>query len=195
MVRPAPQDAAEPTGYTTDAYFALAASGAFGSDERVELLEGVVVSMAPHNPPHAAGVRLAEAALHRAVGASAVVQVQLSLVAGKRSVPEPDVAVLPGRLSDYLRAHPTTALLVVEVADSSLIQDRLTKVPIYASAGIPEVWIVNLREDRVEVFRDPVRTARRYATTTLAEPGGRLELAALPGVSVAVDDLLPSRYA
>ena len=120
-----------------------------------------------------------------------MVRVQLSFVAGKRSVPEPDVAVVPGRKTDYLSAHPTTALLIVEVADSSLGQDRITKSWIYAKAGVPEYWLVNLRDDCVEVFRDPDTRARSYRTVTVARHGERLGLAALAGVSVAVDDLLP----
>jgi len=74
-------------------------------------------------------------------------------------VPKPDTAVVGGRIADYDRAHPTTALLVVEVADSSLKQDRPTKRTIYAAAGIPEYWIVNLPDDCVEIRRDRARGA------------------------------------
>ena len=186
-MRPAPM-----TGrFTTERYLALAEAGVLGPDDRVELLEGVVVSMAPHNVRHANGVRWASEALYRAVADRAVVQVQLTFVAGRRSAPEPDVAVLPGRKEDYLAAHPTSALLVVEVADSSLGQDRITKSWIYAKAGVPEYWLVNLRDDCVEVFRDPEPRARRYRTVAVARHGERLALAALADVSVAVDDLLP----
>jgi Uma2 family endonuclease len=80
---------------------------------------------------------------------------------------------------------------VVEVAVSSLPQDRLTNAPIYAAAGIPEYWIVNLREDHVEVHRSPDAAARRYAVVEVARRGSRLALVAFPDVSVAVDDLLP----
>jgi Uma2 family endonuclease len=107
-------------------------------------------------------------------------------------VPEPDVAIVTGRVADYDRAHPTTALLVVEVADSSLKQDRLTKRAIYAAAGIPEYWIVNLPNDCVEIRKQPEPAARRYATTTIARRGDTIEAGLLPGVHVTVDDLLPS---
>ena len=79
------------------------------------------------------------------------------------------------------------------MADSSIVQDRLTKSAIYAAAGVPEYWVVNLGGDRVEVHRSPIPAERRYAETSVVLRGGRLELVALPGASVAVDDLLPSR--
>ena len=192
MPHPAPADPAAPLRWTTEQYLRLVDEGVLGPDDRVELLEGVIVAMAPQNEPHAAGVRRVGHALYRAVGDRAVVQIQLALVSGSHSVPEPDAAVLPGTIADYDRAHPRAALLVVEVADSSLKQDRLTKRAIYAAAGIPEYWIVSLPDDLVEVRREPEPDARRYARIMIARRGERIELAALPGVSVAVDDLLPS---
>ena len=193
MSHPAPLDPAVPARWTADRYLRLVDEGVLGPEDRVELLEGVIVAMAPQNEPHAAGVRRLGQALFRAVGDRAVVQVQLALISGRHSVPEPDAAVLPGTVADYDRAHPRTALLVVEVADTSLKQDRLTKRAIYAAAGVPEYWVVDLVGDRVEVHRSPIPAERRYAETSVALRGGRLDLVALPGASVAVDDLLPSR--
>ena len=192
MLDPAPMDPAAPLHWTAKQYLALVDDGTLGPDDRVELLEGVVVAMAPHNVPHAAGVSRAHVALVRAVGDRGVVRGQVSFVAGSHSVPEPDVMVAPGRIENYDRAHPTSALLVVEVADSSLKQDRLTKRAIYAAASVPEYWIVNLRDDCIEVRRGPDAATRRYATTAVARRGDVIELAALPGVRLAVDDLLPS---
>ena len=177
--------------YTAERYLQLVQAGVLGPNDRVELLEGVIVSMAPHNPPHAAAIRRVDAALREAIGKRAVVSAQLPLSVGGYSVPKPDVAVLPGQPSDYDHAHPTSALLVVEVADTSLVQDRLTKAAIYPAAGIPEYWLVNLRDACVEVFRAPETAARRYATTIAVPRGARLEIAALSGASVAVNDLLP----
>jgi Uma2 family endonuclease len=174
-------------------YFDLVATGILTEDDRVELLEGVIVAMAPHGVAHAAGVSRADYALKRAVGDRGVVRVQLSLVQGEHSVPEPDVTVLPGRLEDYDRDHPRTALLIVEVAESSLKEDRLTKAGIYAAQGIPDYWIVNLLADQVEVYRDPVPAERRFASATVYQRGERIDLLSLPLASVAVDDLLPGR--
>jgi hypothetical protein len=120
---PAPGTARDPVGlFTAERYFALVDEGLLQEDDRVELLEGVVVATAPQNTPHASGVARVTQALTTAIGNRAVVRIQLSFIAGLYSVPEPDAAVVPGRLADYDDAHPRTALLVVEVADSSLKQ-------------------------------------------------------------------------
>jgi Uma2 family endonuclease len=179
---------------TVERYLGLVESGVLTVDDRVELLEGVVVAMTPSNPPHAAAVARAYEAMLRAIGGRAHVRSQLSLVLG-RSVPEPDLAVVPGSVGDYDTAHPTTALLVIEVADTSLKQDRLSKAAIYAAADIPEYWIVNLRDGVVERMRDPDRAGARYRDVRSIARGERLELVALPRASVAVSELLPRRSA
>lgn len=180
-------------GYTVERYFALVAEGVLDPDDRVELLEGVIVAMSPRNTRHDAAINRASDVLHDTIGTRAAVRVQSTLIVGRHSVPEPDVLVVPGRNADYDRAHPRTGLLVIEVSDTSLAQDRITKAAIYAAAGIPEYWIINLRDDRVEVLRSPDSTARVYRERTVAGPGDRIELVALPGRAVAVDDLLPAR--
>jgi len=184
---------AAPRRYTVHRYLALVDDGVLQPDDPVELLEGLIVAEPPANPPHASAVRRVEAALRAAVGPRAVICVQQPFLAGPYSLPEPDVAVVPGRLEDYDLVHPREALLVVEVADASLQQDRLTKAPIYAAAGVAEYWIVNLAAGQIEIFREPWPRRRRYATTAVARPGDMLALAALDQASVAVDDLLPVR--
>jgi Uma2 family endonuclease len=184
-----------PVRYTHEQYFGLVNQGVLAPDDRVELLEGVIVAVAPQSPRHAAAVLRASSVLWRVVGDRASVAVQLPLIVGAHSAPEPDVAVIPGNPPQYDRSHPTSALLVVEVADSSLIQDRLTKAALYAAADVPEYWLVNLLDDCVEVFRAPEPMARRYTTRLMVRRGEELELVALPGASVAVDSLLPGREA
>ncbi len=171
MAHPAPTDPAAPARWTVEQYLRLVDEGVLGSDDKVELLEGVIVTMAPANLPHDAGVVRVTHALIRAVGDRAVVRVQLSLRTGAYSLPEPDAAVVSGRIEDYDHERPRA---------------------IYAAGGIPEYWIVNLRDDCVEVRRDPEPAARRYTSIAIARRGERIELVGLPGVSVAVDDLLPS---
>ena len=149
--------------------------------------------MAPSNARHATGIVRLSHALFRAVGDRAVVRIQLPVIAGIHSMPEPDGAVVPGAIRDYDHEHPTTALLVAEVSDTSLKQDRLTKGAMYADAGIPEYWIVNLRDGWVEVLRAPDRRARRYTETFIAHRGERITFVALADVGVAVDELLPGR--
>ncbi len=194
MTNLAPSAPSEPTRMTVERYLGLVEAGVLSEDDRVELLEGVVVAMTPHNPPHAAGVARAYETLRVAIGTRAHVRSQLSLVLG-RSVPEPDLAVVPGSVADYDRSHPTTALLVIEVADASLKQDRISKAAIYAAAGIPEYWIVNLRDAAVEVMRDPNRDEARYRSARSFSRGQRLALVALPGATVDVSELLPERSA
>jgi Uma2 family endonuclease len=193
MSRPAPADPVAPAQWTTEQYLRLVDAGVLGADDRVELLEGVIVSMAPSNVGHDGAVGLVSQTFYRLVGAIAVVRVQLSFVAGPRSLPEPDVAIVPGDARDYEDRRPDTALLIVEVADSSLPEDRLTKAAIYASAGVPEYWIVNLRDGCLEVRRAPDAGSRRYTTVSIAQRGDVVVPVAMPDVSVPVDLLLPRR--
>lgn len=179
------------SGYTAERYFALVATGELRPDDRVELLDGVIVAEPPQEPEHASATRRTEEALRRGVRDRAVVSVQMPLRLGSMSVPEPDVALLPGRLADYDHAHATTALLVVEVASTSLPQDRLSKARIYAAAGIPEYWIVNLREDCVEVLRAPDAEAHQYADRRIARRGDTLTLVAFPDAVVTAAEILP----
>ena len=193
MTDAAPSEPAPLPGFTVERYFALVEEGLLAEDDRVELLEGVVVAMSPRNARHDAAVTLVQEALRTALGTRAVIRVQCTLILGPYLAPEPDVAVVPGVLRDYDTRHPTAALLVVEVGDSSLPQDRITKVRTYAGAGIPEYWIVNLRDDEVEVHRMPDPTARTYRERHVTASGDRIDLIMFPDVSVVVADLLPTR--
>ena len=185
-----PADSA-PTRLTVDEYFGLVERGQLRATDRVELLEGVVVSMPPQNPPHAGGIGRISRLLMTRVGDRAVVRVQLSFMAGGSSVPEPDFAVVPGVPDDYNARHPDRAHLIIEVADSSLPSDRLSKSRVYAAAGVPQYWIVNLPGDCVETFAEPDRTRARYAVTQRLGRGEIVRLTAFPGVEFQVSELLP----
>jgi len=191
VARPAPTNPGPDARYTSERYFRLVSEGVLEPDDRLELLEGVIVAMAPQGTRHAAVTSGVSEALAEAIGQRAAIRVQMPFLAGRYSVPEPDVAVVPGRWQDYLDRYPTAAFLVVEVADTSLLQDRITKAEIYAAADIPEYWLVNLRDERIEIFRLPDRGSRKYTVTSVAVRGERIALSALPDASVAVDDLLP----
>jgi Uma2 family endonuclease len=181
------------SGYSVDAYFDLVRQGVLDEDDRVELLDGVIVAEPPMDPPHATGITMVAEALRSAVGARALIRIQSPFIAGLHSAPEPDVAVVSGGPADYLDHHPSSALLVVEVSQSSLKQDRLSKSRIYAGAQVPEYWIVNLRDDCVEVSRAPDSLGRVCGECTVVRHGARLVVPGLAGMSVAVDDLLPPR--
>jgi Uma2 family endonuclease len=132
--------------------------------------------------------------LRQAFGAGWRVRVQLPLGLGPDSEPEPDVAVVRGDARDFLADHPTTAALVVEVADASLELDRRLKARIYARAGISDYWIVNLIDRVVEVRRDPVTAGRRgsrYRDVTAMAAGERIVPLAAPFASILIGDLLP----
>src|SRR5262245_56537295 len=180
-----------PARLTSERYFALVDEGVLCPDDRVELLEGIIVAKEPQSPWHASGVRFVFDTLVAALGSRALVTQQSPFVVGRRSVPEPDVFIVPGTRQDYLRRHPGTAHLVVEVSDTSLVQDRLTKSGIYAAAGVPEYLIVSRRGDHVVVAARPLIRKRRYAVVRLARRGETITLAAFPDVALAVDDLLP----
>lgn len=177
--------------FTRERYWNLVRNGVIGPDDRVELLEGVIVAMAPQNPPHAVVIAALTKWLVHTIGDTANVRVQLPLDLSELSTPEPDLAVVAGKPLDHVAAHPTTALLVIEVADGSLIQDRLTKAPLYAAASVLEYWIVNLRDHCVEVHRQPIPTERRYAEMRVVHPGDMLGLAAFALATIDVAEILP----
>jgi Uma2 family endonuclease len=187
-----PSDTA-PTRLDAEQYFALVARGDIRPDDRVELLEGVVVSMSPQGSPHANAIARITTLLVPLVGSRGVVRVQCSFRAGPYNVPEPDFAVVPGPLERWEDVHPDQALLIIEVADSSLPTDRLSKAAIYAAAGVPQYLVVNLRGDRVEAFAGPEPARARWERARSVERGERVPLVALPGLSLAVGALLPRR--
>jgi Uma2 family endonuclease len=166
-------------------YEAMVAQGLF-ADERIELLEGVIVELSPHNPRHAAVVERLTNLLARAAGDRASMRVQLPLAVSEESMPEPDLALVP--VADYDQAHPKTAWLVVEVADASLRKDLRVKTEVYARAGVLEYWVVNLIDHRIEVHADAAGAA--YNSITSARAGESIRLRRFPDVELAVADIL-----
>ena len=165
-------------------YDRLVALGWF-QDERIELLHGTLVAMSPQGSRHALVLSRLVRQLVMALGARAEVRPQCPLAVSDDSEPEPDIAVVaPG---DYQDAHPTTALLVVEIADASLQKDRGVKARLYAAGGILEYWIVNLVDRVVEVHTDP--RADAYQRIARVENGARIPLAAHPDVTIEISDL------
>jgi Uma2 family endonuclease len=182
--------AVETHRWTREEYERMAELGLFEPDQRVELIEGVVYDVTPQNSLHSTGVRLAEEALRSVFGRGFDCRVQMPLVLDPDSEPEPDLVVAQGTPRDFRDAHPTTAVLVVEVADSSLGFDRRQKAPVYARHGIPELWIVDVRSGVVEVHREPEGGAYRSVARLGWESSVR-PLAAPPGPAIPVADLLP----
>jgi Uma2 family endonuclease len=170
-------------------YERLVSAGILGPGDRVELLEGEIIEMSPEKSRHAAAVDLALDALRRRLGASHTIRVQHPLAVSETSEPEPDLAVVPGTPRDYVDRHPSSADLVVEVSDSSLEYDRTRKAGVYAGAGIPDYWIVNLVESVLEVHRDPGRSGYRSMTTH--RRGETVAPLLAPEAEIEVAELLP----
>ena len=165
-------------------------TGILHEDDRVELLEGVLYEMPLTGDWHDGTVDVVSNTFVPPLGGRAIVRVQGSFRLTGGSEPEPDVLVLRYRPDFYrsTKVGPEDVLLLVEVAHSSLPYDRDFKLPLYARAGIPEVWIVNHDDQRVEVYRDPEGDG--YRSATLVERGGTVAPLAFPDLAIAVDDIL-----
>lgn len=172
------------------------AAGLFGADERLELIGGDIFEEAPVNSPHATGFTLVDQALRAILSSGLLIRTQIPIAIGTDSQPLPDIAIVEGTPRDFRDHHPTTALLVVEVADTTLTSDRTIKASLYASAGIPEYWILNLYERLLEVHHDPApspsqpfghgyRSILRLTETETVAP------LFAPDARIPVSDLLP----
>src|SRR5947208_11809658 len=143
-------------------YDRLVAAGVFGPEDRIELRDGRLVAREPQGARHATVVAFVRAALEKAFGRAYHARKEKPIALDERSEPEPDVVVVPGRPRDYRDAHPSQPVLIVEVADTSLALDRLRKGSLYARAGIADYWVVNLIDEVLEVYREPVRESSAH---------------------------------
>jgi len=177
-----------PRRFSVAEYHRLVDTGILHEDEHLELLEGVIVQMSPQKERHMRAIVRLTRWLTRSLGDEYEVRPQgpLTLV---DSEPEPDLAVVPASPGHSADDHPQSALLVIEVSGSSLSYDRTVKGRIYARAGIPEYWIVNMAGQCVEVHRDPDPAAGRYRTVTALEAEDTLTATSLPDLAVPVASL------
>jgi Uma2 family endonuclease len=164
--------------------------------ERLELLDGLLVVREPQKSPHAATVAQVAQVLTAAFGAGWHARIQAPIVLDDDSEPEPDVAMVPGVPHDYFSAHPSTAALLVEVADSSLRLDRRFKAGLYARARLPEYWIVNLVDLTLEVHRAPEAEPESaygavYRAIEILRPPAVIAPLGAPTSRIAVADLFP----
>lgn len=183
--------------WTAEEYERAGELGLFGPEERLELIEGeILTKLTPQGSPHATAVMLVQLALTSAFPDGYILRCQMPLALGPRNRPEPDVAVVTGTIRQYVAAHPTAAVLVVEASDSTLQIDRIVKARLYATAGIPEYWIVNLADSVLEVHRQPAPlpddpSRRHYGSVTQFTSGQTIAPLAAPDHSIPVADLLP----
>lgn len=182
-----------PRRWTKAEYYRMAELGWFHG-QRAELIEGEIVVLSPQKFAHGQVADRATEILRGAFGANFWAPMQLALNLGPKSEPEPDVSVVPGRREDY-HDHPNTALLVVEVSDTTLAYDRAEKASLYASAGILDYWVLDLVHRRLHVYRDPAPDATRpygygYKTVSSLQPGETVVPLAAPSARILVADLL-----
>lgn len=142
---------------SVDEYHRLGAAGVLHEDERIELIEGEMIEMAPIGSRHLAKVNRLSRMLSRDVGDGAIVSTQNPLAFPPEDEPLPDIALLKARADDYESAIPSArdVLLVIEVADTTLPYDRDVKIPLYARHGIPEVWLVDVQNQALSIYLDP----------------------------------------
>lgn len=176
---------------SVDQYHRMGEAGVFAPGERVELLDGVLITMPPIGPAHAFSVLALSHLLNEKLGARSLVSVQSPVALAPTSQPQPDVVLLRPPLARYGKSLPITAdaLLVVEVTDSMRAIDRGPKLRAYARAGVSEVWIVDLTLSVVDVFTEPA--GEDYARRIRAKRGDHVAPAAFPDAPVAVSDILP----
>ncbi|HEX8598399.1 MAG TPA: Uma2 family endonuclease [Chloroflexia bacterium] len=176
--------------FSVDEYYKMAEVGILSEDDRVELIEGEIVYMAPIGIRHAHCVDTLNRLFSQLLSKNVLVRVQNPIRLNADSEVQPDVALL--RLRDYTKDQqhpgPDDVLLVIEVSDTTLSWDRREKVPLYARAGITEVWIVNLQQDRIEVYSQPEGGA--YRTSRRLRRGQSVAVPGFAEAKVKVDDVL-----
>lgn len=180
-----------PRLFTVAEYHRMADAGIFTEDDRVELIDGEVVAMSPIGSRHAACVDKINALLRNLLsGETAIVRVQSPVHLSNHSEPQPDLAILHARDDFYASAHPgpESILLLIEVADASVIYDRNTKLPLYAQSNIPEVWLVDLVKNVVDLYSAP--SGNGYSQMRRRERGTTTESVVLPQLAVPVDEIL-----
>ncbi len=176
--------------FTVDEYHRMISAGILREDDNVELLAGEIVAMAPIGSLHAACVKRLNRLFAETLGFDIIVGVQDPITLGEHSEPEPDIAILKPREDFYAARHPRPEdiYIVVEVADTSLEFDREVKIPLYAQAGIAEVWLANLEKGCVEVFSKP--SPFGYRRIEIFGKGENVRSPSFPDKAFRIDDIL-----
>jgi hypothetical protein len=176
--------------FTREEYHRMADAGILHEDDRVELIEGEIVLMTPIGRRHAACVAELTRLLVPAVANRALLWPQNPITLPNESEPQPDIVLLRPRADRYRQddARPEDVLLLVEVADTSQRYDRTVKLPLYEAAGVPEVWIVDLPGEVIEIYRRP--TPSGYSQVEQVGRGGVVAPVAFPDIVLPVDTIL-----
>ena len=176
--------------FTAAEYHRLIEAGILTEDDRVELLDGEIIQMAPIGPRHAACVNRLTDLLSNKVRKIAMVSVQNPIQLSEYSEPQPDIALVKRRPDFYAQAHPAPAdvLVAIEVADTTVEGDRQVKIPAYARAGIAEAWLVDLASDRIEIHTQPAGGI--YQEVRFFLRGQRVASRSIPQLKLKADDIL-----
>jgi Uma2 family endonuclease len=176
---------------TVAEYYRMGEAGIFGPEERVELLDGLLIEMPPGGPPHDYGVQRMTSAFYQRFAGRAYISGQAAVTLDKWSEPEPDVMLCALPHEQYAVAHPkpSQVLLVVEVAVSSLRYDTGAKLRAYARRGVREYWIVDVEDGHVDVYREP--RGERYKKHERIQRGQSVAPLAFPDDAIGVNDILP----
>jgi Uma2 family endonuclease len=176
--------------FTVDEYHRMAGAGILTEDDRVELIDGEIVEMTAIGSRHAACVDRLTRLFSRLVGERVIVRVQNPIRLGEYSEPQPDLALVRLRPDFYASGHPgpSDVLLVVEVVETSVESDREVKLPLYARAGVPEVWLVDLERGFIEVEQDP--SPEGYRSVQQRTHGQHLAALAFPDAGLSLDEML-----
>lgn len=175
--------------FTVDEYLQMALAGILTERDRVELLDGEIIEMTPIGRSHAAAVGALTRALVTGIGSRAVVWPQGPIRLSALSLLEPDLALLRLRPVSYrdADAEPCDVFLLIEVSDASIRRDRELKLPIYARAGIPEYWMVDVQNEAVEVCKDPAGSS--FSSVRQYRRGESVSPSAFPDIRIAVDEI------
>ena len=175
---------------TTDEYERMGEAGIFRPDDRLELLEGEIFEMSPIGSAHAACVKALSFLLNKSFGGVLLVSIQDPIRLDDYSEPQPDLALLRWRDDFYRRMHPSPAdvLMVIEVADTTVDSDRRIKIPLYAKAGIKEVWLVNLPAEQIEIYTEPA--GGKYQIINQIKRGEEAQSHSIPDLVISADMVL-----
>ncbi|MBS9388372.1 MAG: Uma2 family endonuclease [Dolichospermum sp. WA123] len=173
-------------------YHQMSEVGIFSENDKVELINGEIIEMSPIGRRHAACVDRINRLFSNILGMKVIVRVQNPIILNNLSEPEPDIALLQPRADFYESGHPQPQdiFLLIEVADSSLEYDRDVKIPLYASSGITEVWLVDIYEQVIIVYRYPSENG--YSDIQKLSRGEKMSIQAFPEINLVVDNILGS---
>ncbi|MDB9508344.1 Uma2 family endonuclease [Microcystis aeruginosa CS-338/01] len=180
--------------FTVEEYEKMANEGIIKPDEKVELIRGEIIKMSPMGTHHAASIYRLTQLFYRKFGDLILLGVQNPIRLNNNSQPEPDLSLLIPRSDFYVAAYPCPQdiYLIIEVSDSTLDYDRYTKIPLYAEANIKEVWIVNLKEECLEVYRYPLQGS--YQDMQKYYRGESIFIESFPEIELTFTEILGNIY-